>query len=54
MQKQTTVTIAEHDIIKITLEEADVRSHFHNQRIYESCFQFKSMSPLSDDYYIFS
>jgi len=41
MQKQTTVTIAEHDVIKITLDEADVRSHFHNQRIYRVVFSIQ-------------
>jgi hypothetical protein len=39
--EQITVTIAEHDVIKITLDEADVRSHFHNQPINRVMFSIQ-------------
>lgn len=38
---QTTVTIAEHDVIKITLDEPDVSNHFHNQPIYGVVFSIQ-------------
>jgi hypothetical protein len=39
--EQTTVTIAEHDVIKITLDEPDVSNHFHNQPIYGVVFSIQ-------------
>jgi hypothetical protein len=38
---QTTVTIAEHDVINITLDEPDVSNHFHNQPIYGVVFSIQ-------------
>jgi hypothetical protein len=35
---QTTVTIAQHDVIRITLDEANARNHFQNQAIYGVVF----------------
>jgi hypothetical protein len=39
--EQTTVTIAEHDVIKISLDEPDVSSHFLNQPIYGVIFSIQ-------------
>lgn len=39
--EQTTVTIAEHDVIKMTLDEPDVSNHFHNQPIYGVVFSIQ-------------
>jgi hypothetical protein len=38
---QTTVTIAEHDAIKITLDDHDVGNHFQNQAIYGVVFSIQ-------------
>ena len=38
---QTTVTIVEHDVIKITLDEPDVSNHFYNQPIYGVVFSIQ-------------
>jgi hypothetical protein len=38
---QTTVAIAEHDVIKITLDEPNVSNHFHNQPIYGVVFSIQ-------------
>lgn len=38
---QTTVTIVEHDVIKITLDEPHVNNHFHNQPIYGVVFSIQ-------------
>jgi hypothetical protein len=42
---QTTVTIAEHDVIKITLDEPAVSNHFHNQPIYGVVFSTQEYEP---------
>jgi hypothetical protein len=34
----TTVTITEHDVIRITLDEPDASNHFHNQPVYGVVF----------------
>jgi hypothetical protein len=39
--EQTTVTIVEHDVIKITLDEPDVSKHFQNQPIYGVVFSIQ-------------
>lgn len=39
--EQITVTIAEHDVIKISLDEPDVSNHFHNQPIYGVVFSIQ-------------
>jgi hypothetical protein len=39
--EQTTVIIAEHDVIKISLDEPDASSHFHNQPIYGIVFSIQ-------------
>ena len=41
MQNKLLCTIAEHDVIKITSDEADVRSHFHNQPINRVVFSIQ-------------
>jgi hypothetical protein len=38
---QTTVTIAEHDAIKITLDDHDVGNDFQNQAIYGVVFSIQ-------------
>lgn len=38
---QTAVTIEEHDVIKITLDELDVSNHFYNQPIYRGVSSFQ-------------
>lgn len=38
---QITVTMAEHDVIKITLDEPGVSNHFHNQPIYGVVFSIQ-------------
>lgn len=38
---QTTVTMAEHDVIRITIDEPNVSSHFHNQAIYGVVFSIR-------------
>ena len=38
---QTTVTMVEHDVIRITIDEPNVRSHFHNQAIYGVIFSIQ-------------
>jgi hypothetical protein len=49
---QTTVAIAEHDAIKITLDDHDVAIISRIRQSMESYFRFKNTGPLNNDYYL--